>query len=217
MNSDKVIVTKRCLENILAEVLLLLMIPYIIFMFRSEPDILKWIWGCCLIYLLFLMPFMLAIINEKIIVSDDGITHVLLTKKVKTYSWGDVSKVVMENYGRSYNNMVVIEFNDRKKIKIPFYLPGCDAAYDFLCKRGILGMFSDSPLYYYANMERKSKFLFENSKTIQRFDNAETDISDVIDKVKIGDFLPAAEILNQKTNIGMFEAFLYIRQMKGKV
>ena len=63
-------------------------------------------------------------------------------------------------------------------------------------------------------MANQSKYTFDKSGTIQCFDECKVDISEVIDKVKSKDYLLAADILNQTTNIGMDEAFLYIRQLK---
>ncbi len=37
-----------------------------------------------------------------------------------------------------------------------------------------------------------------------------------MDTVVSGEYLLASDILNQKTNIGMDEAFLYVRQIKYK-
>lgn len=80
-------------------------------------------------------------------------------------------------------------------------------------ERGIFGMYSDSPLYAYTNMEKHSKYSFLKSANVQNFDEKLVDISDVIDKVQTSDYLYVADLLNKLTSIGMYESSLYVRQI----
>ena len=65
-------------------------------------------------------------------------------------------------------------------------------------------------------MGKHSKYIYDKSSKIQSFGDSKVDISDVMDTVASGEYLLASDILNQKTNIGMDEAFLYVRQIKYK-
>ncbi len=78
-------------------------------------------------------------------------------------------------------------------------------------------MYSDNPLYAYVNMDTHSKYVFKPSLDTQFFETKEIDISEVIGKVQNTDYLAAAYRLNQLTDIGMFESFLYICQMKKNI
>ncbi|WP_026655018.1 hypothetical protein [Butyrivibrio sp. AE3003] len=218
MSVDKVTVTKRCITYVIAEAMVYLLIPFFIYVDKKyHLDILKWILFSYFIYTMFNIPLFLSMANEKIIVSDTGVMHVLPTKKIRSYRWRDVCKVYLDSCGRYTNARVVMKIYDGKKIKLPYYLTEYDLLKEYLVERGILGMYSDSPLYYYSNMENKSRYSFDRSSTTQFFDECKVDISEVIDKVKSKDYLLAADILNQKTDIGMDESFLYIRQMKAMI
>lgn len=218
MRVEKATVTKRCITYVIAVAMVYIVIPYLVYVDKKyNLDILKWVIFLYFIYTMLNIPLFLAMANEKITVSNTGIIHVLPTKKICSYRWGDVCKVYLDSSGRYSNARVVIKLYNGKKIKLPYYLTDYDLLKDYLAERGILGMYSDSPLYYYSNMENKSRYSFDKSGTIQCFDELKVDISEVIDKVKSKDYLLAADILNQKTNIGMNESFLYIRQLKAMI
>ena len=215
MRGEKATVTKRCSTYVIAEAMVYILIPFFIYVDKKyHLDILKGVIVLYFIYTMLNIPLFLAMANEMITVSNTGIIHVLPTKKIHSYRWGDVCKIYLDSCGRYANARVVIKLYNGKKIKLPYYLSDYDLLKDYLVERGILGMYSDSPLYYYSNMENKSRYSFDRSSTTQFFDECKVDISEVIDKVKSKDYLLAADILNQKTDIGMDESFLYIRQMK---
>ncbi len=215
--NDRVTVTKRSIYDILSWVALYLWLPECIFLeLKFDMNIFKWI---LLAFVLCTIPciyFVLVYVNEKITVSSEGIIHILPAKRKIIYRWGDVKKVYLGSCGRYSHSMLIFLLSDRKKLKIPFYLKGYDLLKEYMVDYGILGMYSDSPLYYYTNMENHSKYIFDKSSKVQSFGENKIDISDVIDKVISGQYLLASDILNQKTDIGMGEAFLYVRQMKYK-
>lgn len=214
MNNEKVIVSKRCITYIIAEAMVYILLPYFIYVEgRYHLNIIRWVLISYLIYSILNIPLFLSIVNEKIVVTTEGIIHVLPTKKECSYRWGDVCKVYLDSCGRYTNAKIIIKFYSRKKIKIPYYLTDYDLLKKFLIEKGILGMYSDNPLYYYSNMKNHGSYIFDKYNTIQCFENCKVDISEVINKVKSKDFLLAADMLNKKTNVGMDESFLYIRQM----
>ncbi|WP_026668159.1 MULTISPECIES: hypothetical protein [Butyrivibrio] len=213
MSIDKVTVNKRCLYSILTEIVFLMALIYLIYI-GYDIHIMKWLLIFAFIFVVLNIPFLLSIVNEKITFSAEEIIHVLPTGKVQIYRWGDVCKIYLDSCGQYTNSMLIIKLYNRKKIKLPFYLSNYGLLKDFFVERGILGMYSDSPLYYYSNMENQSRYMFDKENTVQCFGESNVDISEVISKVKSDDYLLAADILNQKTDIGMNESFLYIRQMK---
>ena len=213
----RVIVTKRSIYNILPWAIIYFLLPVCVFFdFKYDLNILKWVLLAFAIYTITSIYFALVFVNEKIIVSSEGIIHILPTKKELVYRWGDVKKVYLGSCGQYANSMLIILLPDRKKLKIPFYLKGYDLLKEYMVDHGILGMYSDSPLYYYTNMEKHSKYIYDKSSKIQSFGDSKVDISDVMDTVASGEYLLASDILTQKTNIGMDEAFLYVRQIKYK-
>ena len=214
---DRITVTKRSFYNIIPWAIIYLLLPVCIFFeLKYDLNILKWVFMLFALYTVLCIYFVLVFINEKIIVSSEGIIHILSTNKKLVYRWGDVKKVYMGSCGQYSNSMLIILLSDCKKLKIPFFLKGYDLLKEYMVDYGILGMCSDSPLYYYTNMEKHSKYIYDKSSKIQSFGESKVDISDVMDTVASGEYLLASDILNQKTNIGMDEAFLYVRQMKYK-
>lgn len=220
MKTEKVVVTKRSLYYFAWDIFTIsqLVVLAIIAIYDKSFFI---IWFLALPLFLFIsalsIPHVLAYTNEKIFISDEGITHITPNKKRVDHSWGDV-KILHGNLGWQYSRTagLVIEFYDHNIIKIPYFCPGYYTLKTYLNERGIFGMFTDSILFSYLNMDNHTSYTFNEKETTQEFNGFEVDISDVIEKSESGDYIPASYLLNQKTNIGMYESFLYIREIKWK-
>ncbi|MDC7279931.1 hypothetical protein NXH64_10515 [Butyrivibrio fibrisolvens] len=214
MDIERVLITKRCFYYVAVVVLMIIFMPFSLYIgFRYNVLFLYVMMVVYLFLLLINIPALLAFINERIIISDEGINHISSLGKMKKINWSSVRRIYLSNCGQYTNSMIVLQLYDKKKIKIPYYLPEYDKLKIYLQERGILGMYSDSPLYAYANMEKHSKYSFLKSANMQSFDGKMVDISDVIDKVQTADYLYAADLLNKHTSIGMYESCLYIRQI----